>query len=372
MKKILTIMALLVVGGGGFVQRIWTGEGSAEGNALGSTLGRVCPVCADWLTTHPSRDRLALRATPCSTYAGHPSDLGRVVEGVADDKIVPGLAIPACQEEVERDRSDARLIFQLGRALKAGRREEEATKHFRQAYQRGFCGAGFYLARVKMREYWGSADNRVRNWTAIEDAKALLSKEGECFDPAQELLGQLQHDPADFAAPKVIGALWDGRIQDLNQNRIAVAVYLEGFQHGVNEAVNPNFDAECPSALVQNIDAKLAAAVRGDAESEVEGLAYRGMFFLGGYLWKLLDITYFGDMEKWKEYVSGLGRKDANRLIHHNKCSSPVMDKLYLAAVLFADTPVPLRHYASGLKSNKAALDLIPLTPQIERWKAKL
>lgn len=337
--------------------------------AAGARYGQPCLWCKAPAVF--AGDRSIPQPTPCSTYAGHPSDANRVVAGVADGDIIPGLAVPACQKEVEGDPNNARLHFQLGRALKAARREREAAAHFQRAYELNFCGSGYYKARTKLREYWGSPETTERNWAAIEEAQKLLAKEAECFDPSQELLGRLQHDPADFAAPNVIRALWEERISDLNQSRIVVALYIEGFQEGVSEVVNPNFDPDCPSALVQNIDAKLAAAVSGDAESELEGLGNRAMFIIGGYLWELLDITYFGDVEKWKHYISGLGRKDANRLIHRNKCSSPVMDKLYLAAVRFANTPLPLRKYATGLRSNREALDLIPLTPQIERWKPK-
>jgi TPR repeat protein len=69
----------------------------------------------------------------CDLLAAHPSDPQRTAEGVADDGIIPRLAIAACEAAVKRAPSEARFIFQLGRAQLAAGKHEEAFRLFAKA-----------------------------------------------------------------------------------------------------------------------------------------------------------------------------------------------------------------------------------------------
>ena len=91
-----------------------------------------------------SRNSPATRAAieQCDELAAHPQDTSRTVkEGVEDDRIAAGAAIPACQSAVEAYPDEARYAFQLGRAYIAAGRTEEATEVLKSAVEMNYAPA---------------------------------------------------------------------------------------------------------------------------------------------------------------------------------------------------------------------------------------
>lgn len=81
----------------------------------------------------------------CDLLAAHPADPDRMSDGVLDDQIVPALAILACEDAIDTDPDDPRFVFQLGRALLAVGREEEAFARFQEAANDDYAAAWAYL-----------------------------------------------------------------------------------------------------------------------------------------------------------------------------------------------------------------------------------
>ena len=83
--------------------------------------------------------------TECDVLAAHPDDPERMATGVADDDIVPRLAILACEDAVADDDDEPRYVFQLGRATLAKGDKDAALKHFKDAAEAGYAAAYGYL-----------------------------------------------------------------------------------------------------------------------------------------------------------------------------------------------------------------------------------
>ncbi len=81
----------------------------------------------------------------CDILAAHPDDPERYADGVADDEIVPKLAIMACEAALEEAPEEPRFRFQLGRALLAVGKKAEAFTHFQQASADDYAAAWAYL-----------------------------------------------------------------------------------------------------------------------------------------------------------------------------------------------------------------------------------
>lgn len=288
----------------------------------------------------------------CAALAAHPADKKRLAEGVPDEKIIPGLAIPACQQALASDPNNPQLRFQLARALQAAGQTEPAEALFAES---NYCGTGYYRAQAEVARYWQNPSS----WDPIKAAIRQLEPETDCFPPSAELLGSLEFDPQDFPAPKLADALWRGQIDVLNQNRILVAHVLIGFQTQLSEMV-ATFDAACPARLVtQDVSVGLATAVAGDPRSALEALGYRalirGASWIGGYG----DSVFGGDLGKWYQYLEDLGRRSANRLVFAS-CLSPVSVEIYRGVQLFAATPRPLAEYLPAITAGRG-FDLVPL-----------
>ena len=81
----------------------------------------------------------------CDILAAHPADPERMADGTADNQIVPRLAILACENAIELDADEPRFIFQLGRALLAIGREDEAFVLFLEVSEADYAAAWAYL-----------------------------------------------------------------------------------------------------------------------------------------------------------------------------------------------------------------------------------
>lgn len=81
----------------------------------------------------------------CDILTAHPSDPQRMAEGIADDQIVPRLAILACDDAINLNLDQPRFTFQPGRALLAIGREDEAFALFEEASEADYAAAWAYL-----------------------------------------------------------------------------------------------------------------------------------------------------------------------------------------------------------------------------------
>lgn len=101
----------------------------------------------------------------CDVLAAHPADKDAVADGVAFADIGAEAAIAACTAAIEADDEAPRFVYQLGRALDAAGRTEEALAHYRRAADAGYTQALGVLANMY---FWGQGveqdDAEAHKW----------------------------------------------------------------------------------------------------------------------------------------------------------------------------------------------------------------
>lgn len=127
----------------------------------------------------------------CDLLAAHPNDPERLAEGVADDQIIPRLAMRACEAALRRQPNEARFVFQLGRALLAADRRQQAAQQFERAAQLNY-GAGLAYLGDAFQFGHGVTANAAR---ALELYRRALERG---FKPAEGQIEMLTFDPARF------------------------------------------------------------------------------------------------------------------------------------------------------------------------------
>ncbi len=158
----------------------------------------------------------------CDLLAAHPSDPERVADGIADDAIVPRLAVRACEVAVKRSPNEARFTFQLGRALLAAKRREEAAQHLERAAQRDYAAGLAYLGDAYQFGYGVKADSK----RALEAYRKALARG---FEPAEGQIEMLTFQADKYMTP-IPSVLFQGDMSSLiSTSDQAINVYLYGF-----------------------------------------------------------------------------------------------------------------------------------------------
>lgn len=163
----------------------------------------------------------------CDVLAAHPDDPERMATGVADDAIVPRLAILACEQSIENDPDEPRFQFQLGRALLAVGRKTEAVVRFQKAADSDYAAA---------RAYMGDA-YQFGLGTKQDTAKALQSYQAALkggFEAAKSQIEQLKFDGSRYVS-STINAIYRGNFRSVRSqsSNAILRNYLFSFTHGL-------------------------------------------------------------------------------------------------------------------------------------------
>ena len=285
----------------------------------------------------------------CDTQAAHPDDIMRFAAGKADGEVVGVLALRACSAAVKQFPDEPRFHFQLGRALAALKRKDEAARAFEKAASMGSAPAKYYRAEALLDSFWASGAD-----AQLEQAVKLLEEVQESFAPAAQRYKEVVFSVEGFQNPRIVQALYSGDIATLNRARILVALYAQGMQEFLSTEWNPEGN-DCPAYLIEpSINFDLDAAVAGDPRNTVERGLYDITFSGAEWVGTLaVDPTWKGDLNKWRDYYKSLGRRDAQFLAREYGCRSPVTQNLYSGLVEFAKAKRPLMEYADELKASR-------------------
>ena len=281
----------------------------------------------------------------CDVEAAHNFDPMRYAAGKQDEEIIGVMAERACREAITQFPDEPRFHFQLGRALLAMKRPEEATEALQKAVALGSQPAKYYLATFEIEAYGEMEDE-----SHLETARKLLEESASSFPPAAEQLDRITFTTDGFRHPQLIKALHEGDCQFLNRARILSAHYLNGFHKLLSSPWNPGGD-DCPAYLVDPaINYDLEQAIAGDPRNTLE----RGLYKLEliGASWAgllAIDPAMGGDPEKWAAYLEAQGERDARFLAHKYGCTSPVTKKIYKGVVQFGRAKRPLSEYGAEL-----------------------
>lgn len=130
----------------------------------------------------------------CDVLAAHPADPERMVDGLSDDSIVPRIAILACEDAIKTEPNEPRFTFQLGRALLAVGREDEAFAYFQKASEADYAAAWAYLGDAHQFGLGTSVDGQ-KAYQAYQKALELG------FLEAEAQIEQLTFDPSLYTLP---------------------------------------------------------------------------------------------------------------------------------------------------------------------------
>lgn len=144
----------------------------------------------------------------CDVLAAHPSDVQRVADGVADDRIISRLAIRACEQAIKENAPDPRFAFQLGRALLAAGRTKDAAQAFEKATDANYAAAWAYLGDAYQFGHNGPID-----WAKAHAAYTKALQGG--FLPAKALVEVMMFDK-DGYAQDVIAELYRRNVDEIN------------------------------------------------------------------------------------------------------------------------------------------------------------
>ena len=90
---------------------------------------------------------VADEATECDRLAASPDDLGRVAPGVLLEDVDGAAAEAACRDEIEKNPTAGRFIFQLARALESEQKTDEARDTYQAAVDAGYLVGYLSLGR---------------------------------------------------------------------------------------------------------------------------------------------------------------------------------------------------------------------------------
>lgn len=157
----------------------------------------------------------------CDLLAAHPADPQRVADGVADDAVVPRLAILACEAALRGQLGEPRFLFQLGRAQLAAGNDDEAFQSFQRAagplltstspkadQDRSYAAAHGYLGDAYLLGQGVKADVGK---AAQHYASAVLGK----FEPAKKQMEVTRFTSAQYVYGSVLEALISNRFDSV-------------------------------------------------------------------------------------------------------------------------------------------------------------
>jgi hypothetical protein len=178
----------------------------------------------------------------CDLLAAHPADPERVADGVADEAIVPKLAVSACEAAVKHAADNPRFAFQLGRAYAAANRPGDAVAQYRKAGDQGYGAALAYLGDAYQFGR-GVAPDVQKSLDAYKKAAA------KGFEPASAQIEMLTFDRSMYVVP-AIGMLYDGDLGNLRgADTPALQAYFFGFIMALGTECGPILPPKAVSTL---------------------------------------------------------------------------------------------------------------------------
>lgn len=219
-----------------------------------------------WMRPHTvasiATSALLQQVTDCDLLAAHPDDNERMAEGVADDKIVPRLAIQACTEASSSGATDSRFTFQLGRALLAAGRKSESFEQFKKAADAKYAAAAAYMGDA-YQFGTGVKEDQAKAYQAYKNAFDWG------FERAKVQLEQLDFDKSLYSA-ELLDAFFNGRMGPIRE--AADDALAKWPTRAYIFALTQKFVSECGRILRPASVEKLYAFRYGSAWStELEG-----------------------------------------------------------------------------------------------------
>jgi len=240
--------------------------------------------------TSPGQNIGAL-VTDCDVLAAHQDDKLRRSDGVEDAGVIPGLAVPACEENAASESSPL-VKFQLARAYFSAGRLDEAAKLFIEAADAshavaaGYAGDAYLFGRGVEKDL-----DKARKYYQIAVAGG--------FEQAQPMIDAITFDASVYMIPMVNGIYQGiGQISD-----------------PVNLAKNPLLNAYAFS-FATSLNGSCDGAIKPDILLALMGLRYKGPI--------TAEVESSGDFQVY----TAAGDYDAQVFVKRHRCDGPVAEQL--------------------------------------------
>lgn len=237
------------------------------------------------------------KPTSCDTLAAHPGDPQKpsTIAGVADEAITAA-AIEPCALAVQQNPQSARLKFQLGRALWAAGRDDDALEAFLQAEEADYAPAAFYLG---LAHELGRIEGEAQDLAAAAELYLIAAADG--FAPAVEAYQGIEWrvdvNFQSLAKPWYAQVFYEGRfdsLETLKPERDQLMFYIQGVHDFLERG--PNAPGSSCAQLAQD-----------DIADRVRLIIRLDVLKLGPADPKLSpDAQYFRDLSATQRQVGGL------------------------------------------------------------------
>lgn len=229
----------------------------------------------------------------CDLLTAHPSDKGRLSDGVADEDVVPGLSVPACERAVA-ERQGPLNDFQLGRAYFSAGRFAEAAELFIDAATKGHPVAAGYAGDAYL---FGNGVERD-----IIKAREFYKQAIEGgFDASKEMLDATIFDGKLYMIPLVSG-LYAG---------------LDSLSEAMDLRKDPRINIYVFS-FATSLNGSCAGAVKPPELLALMGLRYNDAGPVTA------EVEASGDYQIY----TGAGDYDAQTFVQRHSCDGPVTEQV--------------------------------------------
>jgi TPR repeat protein len=260
-----------------------------------------------------SRDEVIAK---CDALASHPHDMERHAVGVADDQIIPGAAIEACEHAVKVSPDLARVRFELGRAYWSANRDSDALLAFSTAAKAGYAPAMKYIGDAYLEGRGLPSRTQADTYKAIEWYKqsgdAGFSEGKQAFQETSERLSKLTLDESAFNKGNYIHDIYYNTSED-GISPIFFTTYVQAFVEELGGDKLLYVDQQCRPLINQ---LGLTALNFAQMISLLPMFKDQNSLIMGG-------LSMLGS-----DYAKDFGVRDATALVDRYGCKSPVTKRI--------------------------------------------
>lgn len=272
-------------------------------------------------------------AADCDRLAATPGDPMRTVAPVHDDQFAPATALSACERAVDANPDNARLQFQLGRALWLSGRFGDAFEPLKKARLGGHKMASLFLGNAFRDNHL--PDGQVPNIrTAItlyrEASEAGIEMATRSLEEAEHEAARLTFDKSLFQNGDYLEAIYNNDYSNIRYTA-RLAFYMQGLAHGFEDTNVVFIDQRCRSLLSQlGVDILNIGSIPAIIVELSRSKDPNGNFSVQDAMQTALSVVA-------SDYIRDQGARDATILYNESGrygCASPVTQQILKNMVL--------------------------------------
>jgi hypothetical protein len=252
----------------------------------------------------------------CDAQASHPQDTDRRSKGVADDQLVPGAAIEACERAARASPDLARVWFELGRGYWMANRDSDAFAAFVRAAKSNYAPAMKYIgdAYLEGRGLPSGEDQDVQialQWYKKSNDGGFREG-GKALQEANDYIYKNIFDQSVFQNQDYMSRLYNDNFEKI-QMPILFMAYLKAFVDELGGDKILYVDSNCKP---------LITAIGDTILSVIQTMSYLSL------LGDKNPIITGGISLLFSEFAEDQGKRDAVTLVNRYGCKSVIAKRI--------------------------------------------